>query len=397
MNRNLWLLALCQGLFLTNNVTFIAINGLVGLSMAPFGWMATLPVMGYVVGGALATPLVAKTQSRYGRRVSFQIGLAVAVASALLGAWAVAEKQFWWLVTATVIAGYYSANGQLYRFAAAELALPAFREKAVSLVMAGGLIGAIAGPNLAARTRTLLEVPFAGAYVVLAFVALLAMLLMAFVQFPADHRAQNKSTGGRKLWTIMRQPVFAVACISAALSYGVMNLLMAATPLAMQQCGLGFDDAALVLEWHVIGMFAPGFFTGHLIKRFGTLQIMGVGVLLNLLCITIALSGVELHQFVLALFFLGVGWNFLFTGSTTLSLGAYRPEEKDKAQAAINFCVFGVMALTSFASGALVTTQGWSLLNWGSLVPVVLAALALGWLAWQQSRLPAPSPATGGQ
>ena len=397
MNRNLWLLALCQGLFLTNNVTFIAINGLVGLSMAPFGWMATLPVMGYVVGGALATPLVAKTQSRYGRRVSFQIGLAVAVASALLGAWAVAEKQFWWLVTATVIAGYYSANGQLYRFAAAELALPAFREKAVSLVMAGGLIGAIAGPNLAARTRTLLEVPFAGAYVVLAFVALLAMLLMAFVQFPADHRAQNKSTGGRKLWTIMRQPVFAVACISAALSYGVMNLLMAATPLAMQQCGLGFDDAALVLEWHVIGMFAPGFFTGHLIKRFGTLQIMGVGVLLNLLCITIALSGVELHQFVLALFFLGVGWNFLFTGSTTLSLGAYRPEEKDKAQAAINFCVFGVMALTSFASGALVTTQGWSLLNWGSLVPVVLAALALGWLAWQQSRLPTPSPATGGQ
>jgi MFS family permease len=397
MNRNLWLLALCQGLFLTNNVTFIAINGLVGLSLAPFGWMATLPVMGYVVGGALATPLVAKTQSRYGRRISFQIGLAVAVASAMLGAWAVAEKQFWWLVVATVVAGYYSANGQLYRFAAAELALPAFREKAVSLVLAGGLIGAVAGPNLAARTRTLMEVPFTGAYIALAIVALLAMVLMAFVQFPAENRAQSKATGGRSLWTIMRQPVFAVACISAALSYGVMNLLMAATPLAMQQCGLGFDDAALVLEWHVIGMFAPGFFTGHLIKRFGTLPIMGVGVLLNLLCIAIALSGVELHQFVLALFFLGVGWNFLFTGSTTLSLGAYRPEEKDRAQAAINFCVFAVMALTSFASGALVTTQGWTLLNWGSLVPVILAALALAWLAWQQSRPQVPSPAGGGQ
>jgi len=397
MNRNLWLLALCQGLFLTNNVTFIAINGLVGLSLAPFGWMATLPVMGYVVGGALATPLVAKTQSRYGRRISFQIGLAVAVVSAMLGAWAVAEKQFWWLVVATVVAGYYSANGQLYRFAAAELALPAFREKAVSLVLAGGLIGAVAGPNLAARTRTLMEVPFTGAYIALAIVALLAMVLMAFVQFPAENRAQNKTTGGRSLWTIMRQPVFAVACISAALSYGVMNLLMAATPLAMQQCGLGFDDAALVLEWHVIGMFAPGFFTGHLIKRFGTLQIMGEGDILNLLCIAIALTGVELHQFVLALFFLGVGWNFLFTGSTTLSLGAYRPEEKDKAQAAINFCVFGVMALTSFASGALVSTQGWTLLNWGSLAPVLLAALALGWLAWQQSRPPAPSPAAGEQ
>jgi MFS family permease len=385
MNRNLWLLALCQGLFLTNNVTFIAINGLVGLSLAPFGWMATLPVMGYVVGGALSTPLVAKTQALYGRRASFQIGLAVAIGSALLGAWAVVGHHFWLLVAATVIAGYYSANGQLYRFAAAELALPAFREKAVSLVLAGGLIGAIAGPNLAARTRTVLDVQFAGAYIALAAVALVAMALMALIQFPpAPAAPQGKASGGRSLLEIMRQPVFAVACISAALSYGVMNLLMAATPLAMQQCGLGFDDAALVLEWHVIGMFAPGFFTGHLIKRFGTLQIMAVGALLNLLCIGVALSGVALPQFVVSLFLLGVGWNFLFTGSTTLSLGAYRPEEKDRAQAAINFCVFVVMALTSFASGALVTTQGWSLLNVGSLVPVALTVMALGWLALRQ-------------
>jgi MFS family permease len=160
-----------------------------------------------------------------------------------------------------------------------------------------------------------------------------------------------------------------------------MNLLMAATPLAMQVCGFEFDDAALVLEWHVIGMFAPGFFTGHLIKRFGVLQVMGVGVLLNALCIGIALSGQDLHQFLVALFLLGVGWNFLFTGSTTLAMQAYRPEEKDKAQAAINFWVFATMAVTSFASGALVTTQGWALLNLGSLVPVGLTGLALLWLA----------------
>ena len=384
MNRNLWLLALCQGLFLTNNVTFIAINGLVGLSLAPFGWMATLPVMGYVVGAALSTPLVARTQSRFGRRISFQIGLAVAVATAGVAAWAVISHQFWLLVGATVVAGYYSANGQLYRFAAAELALPSHREKAVSLVMAGGLIGAIAGPNLAARSRTLLEVPFAGAYIALAGVALLAMVLMAFVQFPAHTVSKGPSGGGRPLWEIMLQPVFIVACAGSALGYGVMNLLMAATPLAMQQCGLGFDDAAFVLEWHVIGMFAPGFFTGHLIKRFGAVAIMGVGVLLNLACIAIALSGVELHQFVVALFLLGVGWNFLFTGGTTLSLGAYRPEEKDRAQAAINFWVFAVTALTSFASGALITTQGWNTLNWGSLVPLGLTAMALGWFALRQ-------------
>ena len=384
MNRNLWLLALCQGLFLTNNVTFIAINGLVGLSLAPFGWMATLPVMGYVVGAALSTPLVARTQSRFGRRISFQIGLAVAIVSAGVAAWAVISHQFWLLVGATVVAGYYSANGQLYRFAAAELALPNHREKAVSLVMAGGLIGAIAGPNLAARSRTLLEVPFAGAYIALAGVALLAMVLMAFVRFPAHTVSKGPTSGGRPLWEIMRQPVFIVACAGSALGYGVMNLLMAATPLAMQQCGLGFDDAAFVLEWHVIGMFAPGFFTGHLIKRFGPVAIMGAGVLLNLACIAIALSGVELHQFAIALFLLGVGWNFLFTGGTTLSLGAYRPEEKDRAQAAINFWVFAVTALTSFASGALITTQGWSTLNWGSLVPLSLTAMALGWFALYQ-------------
>jgi predicted MFS family arabinose efflux permease len=384
LNRNLWLLALCQGLFLTNNVAFIAINGLVGLSLAPFGWMATLPVMGYVVGGALSTPLVARTQSRFGRRTSFQIGLAVAFGSACIAAWAVMGKNFWLLVAATVVAGYYSANGQLYRFAAAELVPVPQRERAVSLVLAGGLLGAIAGPNLAAYSRTLLDVPFAGAYVVLAVVALLAMLVMAFVRFPPHATAQTGAETGRPLSEIMRQPVFMVACASAALGYGVMNLLMAATPLAMQQCGLSFDDAALVLEWHVIGMFAPGFFTGGWIKRFGALPVMAVGVALNLACIAIALSGVELHQFTAALFLLGVGWNLLFTGSTTLAMGAYRPEEKDRAQAAINFSVFAVMAFTSFASGALVSTQGWNVLNWGSLVPVVLTAGSLAWLAFQQ-------------
>jgi MFS family permease len=207
------------------------------------------------------------------------------------------------------------------------------------------------------------------------------MGLMAFVRFPAVPATQKSSAGGRPMREIVRQPLFFVAAVGAALGYGVMNLLMAATPLAMQVCGFPFDDAALVLQWHVIGMFAPGFFTGHLIKRFGTLTIMGVGVLLNALCIVIALTGVDLHQFLIALFLLGVGWNFLFTGSTTLALQAYRPEEKDRAQAAINFSVFAVMAITSFASGALVTTQGWQLLNLGSLVPVALTGAALLWLA----------------
>ncbi len=385
MNRHLWLLAICQGLFLTNNVTFIAINGLVGLSLAPLGWMATLPVMGYVVGGALSTGLVAKTQQSLGRKRSFQLGLLVALISALLCAYAVFDKNFWLLCTATLLAGYYNANAGLYRFAAAELAMPVWREKAVSLVTAGGLLGAVLGPNLAQQTRTLLSVPFAGAYIALSLIALLSMIALAFIDFPPP-ATRITASGGRRLTEIMRQPTFIVAAVTGALGYGVMNLLMAATPLAMQQCSLPFSDVALVLEWHVIGMFAPGFFTGHLIKRFGALPIMGIGVALNALCIAVALSGVDLHQFLIALFLLGVGWNFLFTGSTTLSLQTYTPEEKDRAQGALNFFIFATLALSSFSSGVLVTTSGWTLLNYGSLVPVFLTAASLWWLRLQRSR-----------
>ena len=382
MNRNLWLLTLLQGLFFTNNVTFIAINGLVGLSLAPYGWMATLPVMGYVVGGALFTGPVAWTQSRLGRKNSFVLGLVVAVASALLCAYAAYTRQFWLLCAATLLAGYYSANGQLYRFASAELVAPAYREKAVSFVMAGGLIGAVAGPNLATRTQALAGVPFAGTYLALAAVAVLAMGVLAVMRFPAPP-ARAAASGGRPLGEIARQPVFIVAAGAAALGYGVMNLLMASTPLAMQACGYPFQDAALVLQWHVIGMFAPGFFTGHLIKKFGAPRVMTAGIVLNLLCIGVALSGSDLHQFLIALFVLGLGWNFLFTASTTLSMSAFRPEEKDKAQGAINFCVFFVMAMTSFGSGALVTTQGWTWLNLGSLVPMIIMAIGLLWYSHQ--------------
>jgi MFS family permease len=385
MNRSLLLLTLCQGLFFTNNVALIAINGLVGLSLAPRGWMATLPVMAYVLGGALSTGLVARSQTRWGRKVSFQIGLAVAVATALLSAWAAWERNFALLLLATTLAGYYSANGSLYRFAAAELSSAEFREQAVSWVLAGGLIGAIAGPNLAQYTKGLLPMPFVGAYLALSLVALLGMVCMAYIHFPESKGPAQSSHAGRTVAELMRQPVFLVSMIGAALGYGVMSLLMTATPLAMQVCSYPFSDVALVLEWHVIGMFAPGFFTGKLIKRFGVLTIMGVGVLLNAVCIVIALSGVDLHQFLIALFLLGVGWNFLYTGSTTLSLQAYRPEEKDRAQAALNLAVFAVMAFTAFASGALVTTQGWQWLNVGSLVPVALTGGALLWLRGKQS------------
>jgi MFS family permease len=381
LNKNLVLLIVCQGLFLTNNVTFIAINGLVGFSLSPASWMATLPVMGYVVGGAFSTSIVAKTQNYFGRKISFQLGLLVAVFSALLCAYAASTRNFWLLVCGTFIAGYYSANGQLYRFAAAELTITSQRDKAVSWVLAGGILGAVVGPNLASWTKNLFETAFLGAYLTLSIAAIIGIIVMQCIHFPAEFKTEHALGAGRSLKTILRQPVFMVAVIGASLGYGVMNLLMAGTPLAMQICGLPFSDTALVLEWHVIGMFAPGFFTGSLIQRFGALKIMGVGVALNCICIAIALTGTDLQQFVIALFLLGVGWNFLFTGSTSLAMTAYKPEERDKAQAAINFFVFGTMAFSSFGSGALVTTQGWTILNLGSIFPVIITGGALIWLS----------------
>lgn len=340
MNKNLWFLTLAQGLYLTNNVTFIAINGLVGFALAPEPWLATLPVMAYVVGSALATTLVAKVQQQLGRKRSFQIALLVALFSSLLCAFATLEKQFWLLNLGTIIAGFYNANAQLYRFAAAELADKTAKEKAISWVLAGGILGAILGPNMASWTREWLTAPFAGAYFTLAVVALIGLWVITQIHFPEKHANANQEPG-RPLAEIMRQPLFIVCTMTAALAYGVMNLLMAATPLAMEACQFSFDKAAWVIEWHVIGMFAPGFFTGTLIKRIGVMWVLRIGVLLNIICVAIALSGVTFVHFLSALFLLGVGWNFLFTSSTSLALESYRPSERDKAQGAINFfCLF---------------------------------------------------------
>lgn len=376
-NPNLVLLIICQGLFFTNNVTFIGINGLVGMNLAAVPWMATLPIMGYVIGGALSTALVAKTQSHHGRKKSFQLGLVVAVLSSLLCAFSVWIESFWLLVSATVIAGYYSANGQLYRFAATEVVDVSLREKAISWVLAGGLIGAIVGPALARHTKDVAAYPFMGAYLALAVLAVLGIVLMNFIRFPDDARTQAPESSGRDLKEIARQPIFIVAALGAGIGYGIMNLLMAATPLAMEVDGFPFSDTATVLQWHVIGMFAPGFITGSLIKRYGTLQIMLAGLVLNIACIFIALSGNTYEHYLVSLFLLGVGWNFLFTGSTNLATQAHTAQERDKVQGAINFVVFFVMALSSFSSGALVTTQGWWWLNIGSLVPAVIVGVAL--------------------
>ena len=388
MNLQLLLLTVCQGLFLTNNVTFIAINGLVGLALAPVAWMATLPVCAYVAGGAMFAPLVARHQRALGRQRAFQLGLLVAMGSCGLAAWAVVQQQFWWVVFATLMAGYFNATAGLYRFAATELVLPSHQERAISWVLAGGILGAVTGPNLANASKSLLAQPFAGAYLVLIGVAMLSFMVMSFIRFPPLQQGSGAAPLGRSLRELARQPVFVVSIAACALGYGVMNLLMAATPIAMAQCSHPFDRTALVLEWHVLGMFVPSFFTGSLIKRFGALPVMATGVVLNLACVVIALSGVDLMHFLAALLLLGMGWNFLFIGGTTLFTQAYRPEEKTTAQAAMDFCIYTTMTVTSFSSGALVTTGGWTWMNLGSLLPLAATGAALAWLA-SRKRQPA--------
>jgi MFS family permease len=385
MNRKLALLVLAQGLFLTNNICFIAINGLVGLALAPVPWMATLPVCGYVAGGAMFARLVGRHQLAWGRRRAFQVGLGVALFSCALAAWGVAESNFWLVVAATLIAGYYNANAALYRFAATELVAPTNREAAISWVLAGGCLGAVLGPALARASKTLLITPFAGAYLVLIGVAAVGLVLISLIDFPPLPQP-TAGAGGRPTGELVRQPIFIVAVAASALGYGVMNLLMAATPIAMGQCGLPFADATTVLQWHVLGMFVPSFFTGPLIKRVGVLPVMSAGVVLNLACVGFALSGQDLTHFLGALVALGVGWNFLFIGGTTLFTQAYRPEEKTRAQGLMDTGIYATMTITSFSSGALVTTGGWTWMNEASLVPIGLSAVALAWLAVQMKR-----------
>ena len=378
--RNVFLLILCQGLLFVNNTTMIAVNGLVGFALAPSAALATVPITSYVIGSALASAPIARMMRRSGRRVGFSVGTLFGVLGVTLAALGAHFKLFWLLCAGTMVVGVYNACGQLYRFAAAEVAPPSFKERAISYVMAGGILGGVVGPNLAMYSKDLLAVSFAGSYAALVLFALVSLAVIQFIRFPAQTAAE-KAGGGRPLAQIARQPVFVVAVIGAIVGYGVMNLLMTATPLAMQMCSHAFGDTALVLEWHVIGMFAPSFFTGKLIKRFGVLNIMFIGVLLMFGCVLFALRGNDVMHFVGALFVLGVGWNFLFIGGTTLLTEAYRPEEKNRVQGANDFLVFLTMATSSFSSGALVTTRGWELLNLGALPFLLIASAAILWLA----------------
>lgn len=382
--RNVLVLSGCQATLQTTGITMIAVTGLAGAMIAPSTAFATVPLTGYVIGAALTTIPASLLMKQVGRRAGFQAGTAIGVLGALVCTAALYLAKFWLLCAGMFVMGMYTSFGKYYRFAAADVAAPDFRAKAISLTLAGGIVGGILGPEMAKRTKDLFaDHLFLGTYLSLAFVCLVAMLLLTRLDIP-QLAEEDKKSSGRPVGAIMRQPVFIVAALASGLSYGIMNLFMTSTPLAMRAHDHHFNDAALVLEWHVIGMYAPSFFTGWLISRLGVLNVILVGIALLFGSIVAALAGEGFVHFWVSLFVLGVGWNFMYVGGSALLTDCYTPAERAKTQAANDFLVFCTMAISSASSGLLMSKSGWHAVNYGSIPFLVLAAAATFWLMWQR-------------
>jgi MFS family permease len=377
--KNVALLATCQALLFTNNSTLIALNGLAGYALAPQKSLATAPVTGWVIGAAATTFFASLLMKRIGRRAGFTLGACVGIVGALICVAALSMANFWLFCLGTTVFGVYNAFGQYYRFAAADVATHDFKAKAISYVLAGGLVGGIIGPSLSRFTIDLLPTTYLAPYLTLIGFLVLVIVVLRFLEIPPPTAAEARETG-RPLAEIAAQPAFVVAVLSAAFSYGVMNLLMTATPLAMGICGHPYAAAATVISSHVVGMFAPSFVTGSLIKRFGVLNMMLAGVLVNLVCIGVALAGVEVANFWWSLVLLGVGWNFLYIGATALLTETYHPAEKAKAQGANDLFIFLTMATSSFSSGMILETNGWQTLNYAAIPFVLAMGVAVLWL-----------------
>ncbi len=375
-HRNVFLLACCQALLLTNAVTLISIGALAGYALAHDKAFATLPATTYVLGAFSGTYPASMWMRRVGRRAGFLTGGGFGLVGSVLATGGMFAASLPLLCLGTFLLGIYNAFGQYYRFAAADAAPADFKAKAISFVLAGGLVGGIVGPEISKYTRALVEPLYAGAYASLFVYSLVAMAIVSRLAVPpaADTVTHEPA---RRLREIIAQPTFVVAAAVAALGYGVMNLLMTATPLAMGFCGHPYSAAATVISSHVVAMFAPSFFTGSLIKRFGTLKVIGAGIAAMLACVAVALAGQLVAHFWIALVLLGVGWNFMYIGGTTLLTEAYRPSEKTRAQGANELIVFGVQAVSAFSSGVLVNTKGWETLNYVALPLLAVAALML--------------------
>ena len=369
-------LAAAQALTGANSAVIFATGSIVGATLAPDISLATVPLSMYVLGLAAGTLPTGAISRAYGRRVAFIVGAGCGVLTGLLAAFAILRGSFVLFCCATFLGGLYGAVSQSYRFAAADGASAAYRPKAVSWVMAGGVFAGVLGPQLVQWTMDIWPPHlFAFSFVVQAAVALIAMAVLADVDAPKP--APSDFHGGRPLLEIVRQPRFIAAAICGIVSYPMMNLVMTSAPLAMKMCGLSVSDSNFGIQWHIVAMYGPSFFTGSLIARFGARKVVAIGLLLEASAATIGLSGITALHFWATLVVLGVGWNLGFVGASALVLETHRPQERNKVQAFNDFLVFGTMAVGSFSSGQLLANYGWSVVNLVVFPPVLLALTVL--------------------
>ncbi|MHC8509320.1 MAG: MFS transporter [Rhodospirillales bacterium] len=384
------LLAVCQGLSMSGTVVVVTVLALAGAMIAENPAFATLPVAFQFIGTMTATIPASLLMGRIGRRAGFTVGQILGALGCALSIAALVMGSLWVLCAGALLIGAHQAHVQYMRFAAADCADDNFRPRAISYVLAGGIAAALFGPWLSNITRDLMApLNFAGAYAAVIALCFITIVVLQAVRIPRLTLEERRDSG-RPMREIARQPAFIAAVTSSAVGYGTMVLVMTATPIAMLACGFAFEDSTFIIGSHVVGMYLPSFFTGHLIVRFGVLKIIVAGAVLTALCMVWALAGIELINFWGALVILGVGWNFLFIGGTTLLTRCYTPSERAKTQAAHDFIVFSAAALGSLSAGALHAASGWNAVNMAIAAPVLVAVLAAFWLAAVERRAKSP-------
>lgn len=387
--RNIGVLMAAQALGGASPPIIISLGGIVGQMLADDPSLATLPVSLYNLGLALSTLPAAWLMRRIGRRNAYLFAAVLAILAGLVATLGIVRADFLTFCVGTALAGYYGACVQSYRFAAADTVEESMRSIAISRVMIGGLVAAIIGPQVVIWTRDSLgAIPFAGSFLGQAGLALLALPVLALLRLPR-HEGTSSTGSGRPLLEIARTPVFIVAVVAGVVSYGLMSFIMTAAPMAMVGCGHTIGEAALGIQWHVLAMFGPSFFTGHLIARFGKISITALGLLLTGMAGVLNLAGLELLHFWGGLILLGIGWNFGFIGATSLLTECYRSEERSKVQGLNDFLVFGTVAVASFSSGHLLNTGGWETVNTLMFPLIGFVLLLLAALAWQRRSQPA--------
>jgi len=385
--RNIPLLSICQAMMMTSNSLIITTSALVGFSLADDKSLATLPLASQFIATMIMSIPASYIMNKIGRKQGFMIAVAFGITGSLLATTAIYNKEFWLFTLATVFFGCFNGFGNYFRFAAADTVEASLKSKAISVVMAGGLIAAFIGPNLANISKDwLYDSPFAGSYAALTIAYIITLAALIFLKL-SSHSNELHGTSGptRSLASIAKQPKFIIALICGMFGYGVMSLVMTATPLAMNLHAHPFSDTSFVIQWHIVAMFAPSFFTGSLIKRFGLFSVLLTGTLFGFTCVAINLNGTSVLHFWIALAFLGLSWNFLFIGATTLLTETYTDSERAKTQATNEFFVFSTVAIASLSAGGLQHLYGWQVVNIGVIPLLVLILTSVIWLKFIES------------